>query len=145
MDDSTFVTHPIQSLSDEDVISILNELPRRPILADKDGLRLSLAGAQDKLPVVFDGARLRLLLDGTPSPHILKSPIQAVEDSMTYEANSCLAWGRLCSGAYVSYQQIFSLQAEPGPLLRNKIDVLEQPQPKSNHYATCPVTGHQHP
>jgi serine/threonine-protein kinase HipA len=58
MDDSTFVTHPIQSLSDEDVISILNELPRRPILADKDGLRLSLAGAQDKLPVVFDGARV---------------------------------------------------------------------------------------
>ena len=91
MDDSNFVTHPIQSLSDEDVISILNELPRRPMLAGKDGLRLSLAGAQDKLPVVFDGARLGLLLDGTPSPHILKSPIQAVEDSMTYEANSCLA------------------------------------------------------
>ena len=58
MDYSTFATDPIQSLSDEDVVAILNELPRRPMLAGKDGLRLSLAGAQDKLPVVFDGARV---------------------------------------------------------------------------------------
>ena len=58
MDDSTFVKDPIQSLSDEDVVATLNELPRRPMLADKDGLRLSPAGAQDKLPVVFDGARV---------------------------------------------------------------------------------------
>ena len=58
MDDSTFAKDPIQSLSDEEVVAILNELPRRPMLAGKDGLRLSLAGAQDKLPVVFDGARV---------------------------------------------------------------------------------------
>ena len=48
----------VQWLSDEEVVAILDELPRRPMLAGKDGLRLSLAGAQDKLPVVFDGARI---------------------------------------------------------------------------------------
>ena len=90
MDYSTFAKDPIQSLSDEEVVAILHELPRRPMLAGKDGLRLSPAGAQDKLPVVFDGARLGLLLDGTPSPHILKSPIQAVEDSMINE-RFCMA------------------------------------------------------
>ena len=58
MDYSTFAKDPIQSLSNEEVVAILNELPRRPMLAGKDGLRLSLAGAQDKLPVVFDGARV---------------------------------------------------------------------------------------
>jgi serine/threonine-protein kinase HipA len=37
------------------------------MLAGKDGLRLSLAGAQDKLPVVFDGDRIGLPRNGTPS------------------------------------------------------------------------------
>lgn len=75
----------VQWLSDEEVIAILDELPRRPMLAGKDGLRLSLAGAQDKLPVVFDGDRIGLPRDGAPSSHILKPAIHAVEDSVTNE------------------------------------------------------------
>lgn len=80
----------IQWLSDEEVVAILDELPRRPMLAGKDGLRLSLAGAQDKLPVVFDGNRLGLPRNGTPSSHILKPPIHAVEDSVINEG-FCMA------------------------------------------------------
>lgn len=80
----------VQWLSDEDVVALLDELPRRPMLAGKDGLRLSLAGAQDKLPVVFDGERLGLPRNGTPSSHILKPPIHAVEDSVINEG-FCMA------------------------------------------------------
>lgn len=80
----------VQWLSDEEVIAILDELPRRPMLAGKDGLRLSLAGAQDKLPVVFDGARIGLPLNGTPSSHILKPAIHAVENSVINEG-FCMA------------------------------------------------------
>ena len=80
----------VQWLSDEEVVAILDELPRRPMLAGKDGLRLSLAGAQDKLPVVFDGNRLGLPRHGTPSSHILKPPIRAVEDSVINEG-FCMA------------------------------------------------------
>ena len=80
----------VQWLSDEEVIAILDELPRRPMLAGKDGLRLSLAGAQDKLPVVCDGDRIGLPRDGAPSSHILKPAIYAVEDSVTNEG-FCLA------------------------------------------------------
>ena len=80
----------IQWLSDEEVVAILDELPHRPMLAGKDGLRLSLAGAQDKLPVVFDGARLGLPRNGTPSSHILKPAIDDVEDSVTNEG-FCMA------------------------------------------------------
>jgi len=80
----------IEWLSDEEVIAILDELPRRPMLAGKDGLRLSLAGAQDKLPVVVEGDRIGLPLNGTPSSHILKPAILAVEDSVTNEG-FCLA------------------------------------------------------
>lgn len=80
----------VQWLSDEEVIAMLDELPRRPMLAGKDGLRLSLAGAQDKLPVVVNGDRIGLPRNGTPSSHILKPPIHTVEDSVTNEG-FCLA------------------------------------------------------
>lgn len=60
------------------------------MLAGKDGVRLSLAGAQDKLPVVFDGKRFGLPINGTPSSHILKPPIRDVEDSVTNEG-FCMA------------------------------------------------------
>lgn len=80
----------IQWLSDKELVAILDELPNRPMLAGKDGLRLSLAGAQDKLPVVFDGARIGLPLGGAPSSHILKPPIHTVEDSVTNEG-FCMA------------------------------------------------------
>lgn len=80
----------VQWLSDEEVVAILEELPRRPMLAGGDGLRLSLAGAQDKLPVIFDGNRLGLPRNGTPSSHILKPPIGAVESSVVNEG-FCMA------------------------------------------------------
>ena len=84
------VAGDVQWLSDEEVVAILDELPRHPMLAGKDGLRLSLAGAQDKLPVVFDGHRIGLPRNGTPSSHILKPPIHAVEDSVINEG-FCMA------------------------------------------------------
>ncbi len=80
----------VQWLSDKEVAALLDELPNRPMLAGFDGLRLSLAGAQDKLPVVFDGVRIGLPRNGTPSSHILKSAIHAIEDSVINES-FCLA------------------------------------------------------
>ncbi len=80
----------IQWLSDDEVVALLDELPRRPMLAGNDGLRLSLAGAQDKLPVVFEGGRIGLPMNGTPSSHILKPAIPTIEDSVTNEA-FCMA------------------------------------------------------
>ena len=61
----------VQWLSEHELVAILEELPRRPMLIGREGIRLSLAGAQDKLPVVFDGHRIGLPLNGYPSTHIL--------------------------------------------------------------------------
>jgi len=80
----------VQWLSDEEVVALLDALPHRPLLAGKDGLRVSLAGAQDKMPVVFDGVRIGLPCKGTPSSHILKPAIRAIEDSVTNEG-FCMA------------------------------------------------------
>lgn len=80
----------VQWLSDDELVGILDQLPSRPMLVGQAGLRLSLAGAQDKLPVLFDGVRIGLPQFGTPSSHILKPTIAAVTDSVSNEA-FCLA------------------------------------------------------
>lgn len=82
--------HDVQWLSDEEIVAILDELPYRPMLAGRDGLRLSLAGAQDKLPVVFNGERIGLPKNRTPSSHILKPAIRTLSDTVTNEG-FCLA------------------------------------------------------
>jgi serine/threonine-protein kinase HipA len=61
-----------RELTEQELRRIVAELPRRPLLVGTDGLRLSLAGAQDKLPVVVHGDGIGLPLGGMPSTHILK-------------------------------------------------------------------------
>lgn len=77
------------------LLQVLDEMPLRPMRAGDDGLRLSLAGAQDKLPVVLDadGVRIGLPLNGSPSTHILKPPIAGVDGSVFNEAY-CMALAR---------------------------------------------------
>jgi serine/threonine-protein kinase HipA len=53
---------------------LLRELPQRPLAADpKEGIRLSLAGAQPKLPVILDEDEVGLPLNAAAaSTHIIK-------------------------------------------------------------------------
>ncbi len=62
----------LRELSDGELQKIVTELPGRPLMAGAEGLRLSLAGAQDKLPVVVRDGRVALPLGDTPSTHIIK-------------------------------------------------------------------------
>ena len=62
-------------LSDVDLVQLLDHLPMRPMLAGEDGLRLSLAGAQSKLPVLVIDGQIALPAPGQPTSHILKPPI----------------------------------------------------------------------
>lgn len=59
-------------ISDDRLKELLDEMRRRPLLVAEDGLRLSLAGAQNKLPVHYDGHQLHLPRGSAPSSHILK-------------------------------------------------------------------------
>ena len=80
----------VEWLEPTQLITLLAELPHRPMLAQREGLRLSLAGAQDKLPVVVEGQRFGLPKGSAASTHILKPAIAAVDDSVTNEA-FCMA------------------------------------------------------
>ena len=62
-------------LDDGALLSLIDTLPRRPLLA-VSRLRLSLAGDQDKLPVVVNAEfEIGLPNNGMPSTHILKKAI----------------------------------------------------------------------
>ena len=61
-----------RDLSDDDLISMLKTLPRRPLLAGEEDVRLSLAGAQDKVAVKVSGSQISIPLENAPSTHILK-------------------------------------------------------------------------
>jgi serine/threonine-protein kinase HipA len=62
-------------LNDDDLVQLLDYLPMRPMLVGEDGLRLSLAGAQSKLPVLMIDGQIALPAPGQPTSHILKPPI----------------------------------------------------------------------
>jgi serine/threonine-protein kinase HipA len=75
-----------RKLSTEELAQILRELPTRPLLAGEAGVRLSLAGAQDKLPVRIEDADVSLPLGGAPSTHILKPAVARFEGVVFNEA-----------------------------------------------------------
>lgn len=80
----------VRWLDEVELLRLLDEMPKRPMLAGEEGLRLSLAGAQDKLPVVAEGNRIGLPLFNSPSSHILKPAIVGVEGSV-FNEGFCLA------------------------------------------------------
>jgi len=102
--------HPIEAhesgsiewLDEDRLHEVLERLPKRPLLAGEPGLRLSLAGAQEKLPVVtrelpskaglneFD---IGLPKNNIPSSSILKPEIAGLDGSVYNEA-FCLALAR---------------------------------------------------
>ena len=65
---------------------LLFGLPGRPLMAGEAGVRLSLAGVQDKLAVRIMDGKVYLPLDGSPSSHILKPAIKEYPDVVQNEA-----------------------------------------------------------
>jgi serine/threonine-protein kinase HipA len=75
-----------RKLTDDELLEILTLLPRRPLMAGEEGIRLSLAGAQDKIAVHVSGENISVPLGGAPSTHILKPAIERFEGLVFNEA-----------------------------------------------------------
>lgn len=75
----------IEVLDDQSLKEILDLLKRRPLLAGDDGLRLSLAGAQDKIAVGMVDGKIALVRGNSPTTHILKPVIESIKDSVHNE------------------------------------------------------------
>ena len=72
-------------LSAEDLATIIKELPKRPFLAGEKGIRLSLAGAQKKLPIYYDEQVFHLSMGSAPSNAIIKLPIEDLDSTVENE------------------------------------------------------------
>lgn len=75
-----------RKLSPPELADIIKKLPRRPLLAGENGIRLSLAGAQDKIAVHVLSGQISIPLNGAPSTHILKPAIERFEGVVFNEA-----------------------------------------------------------
>lgn len=80
-------------LDTQAVSNILKTMIQKPMLAGEDGIRLSLAGAQDKLAVAVIDNHLAIPLGGAPSTHILK-PVNRDFPSLIQNENFCLRLAR---------------------------------------------------
>lgn len=73
-------------VSDAALAEELSNLPAHPLLAGDEGIRLSLAGAQNKLPVYWDNNGYSIPEGSSPSTHILKTAIPQLKNSVVNEA-----------------------------------------------------------
>lgn len=86
-------SQPPRWLEGDGLERLLDELPSRPLLVglgEDEGIRLSLAGTRDKLPVLWEGDRIGIARGNPPSTHIIKKPITELRDMVANEAY-CLA------------------------------------------------------
>jgi serine/threonine-protein kinase HipA len=79
-----------RQLTLDELNTIIGELPQRPLLAGEKGIRLSLAGAQKKLPVFFDEKNYYLGYGTAPSNYIIKPAIENLDSTVENEA-FCMA------------------------------------------------------
>ncbi|MFK8058203.1 MAG: type II toxin-antitoxin system HipA family toxin [Saprospiraceae bacterium] len=79
-----------RDINDDELYTILEELPRRPLMAGTEEVRLSLAGAQDKIAVRYEDGKISIPLGGAPSTHILK-PVIKDYDGLVFNEAFCMA------------------------------------------------------
>jgi serine/threonine-protein kinase HipA len=74
-------------LSEAELAAAIRRLPEKPLLVGEEGIHMSLAGAQDKLPVVrYPDGGIGLALDGAPTTHILKPANKHFNNAVENEA-----------------------------------------------------------
>lgn len=83
-----------EPLDEGELAALIERLPAAPMLAGEGGARLSLAGAQSKLPVVLTkGGRIAVPRPGEPSTHLIKPEPERFAGLAANEA-FCLALAR---------------------------------------------------
>lgn len=74
-----------REIDNQELKKIILDLPKRPLFTDIDGLRLSLAGVQDKAALCYKDGRFIIPHGSCPTTHIVKTPIPNVDGSIFNE------------------------------------------------------------
>lgn len=72
-------------ITDEELVDYIKELPQKPLFIGIDGLRLSLAGAQDKAAICLIDDQVTIPQHGCPTTHILKPAIEQFAETVQNE------------------------------------------------------------
>ncbi len=83
-------------INEQQLFDLLAELRGNPLLGGRRDIRLSLAGAQDKLAVKLDNDKIVLVKNGGPTTHILKPGIKELDGTAENEA-FCMSLARRCN------------------------------------------------
>lgn len=78
-----------REIDTEELKEIILNLPKRPLFTDIDGLRLSLAGVQDKAALCYKNGRFIIPHGSCPTTHIVKTSIPNVKESI-FNEYACL-------------------------------------------------------
>lgn len=81
-------------ISETELAGHLRDLPKKPLFLGIEGLRLSLAGVQNKAAICMIDGQIALPLGGTPTTHILKPSVPGYENIALNEY-LCLTLARL--------------------------------------------------
>jgi len=74
-----------KALTDDALNQLVREMPQKPMLVGEGDIRLSLAGAQNKLPVFYEKGVVSLTKGHVPSSHILKPPMEHFPNTVENE------------------------------------------------------------
>jgi serine/threonine-protein kinase HipA len=72
-------------LQEKEADEILSSLDKRPLMAGEEGIRISGAGAQNKLMIAFVNDKIAIPTGSSLSTHIIKPAIKHLEDSVQNE------------------------------------------------------------
>ncbi|MCD7879245.1 MAG: type II toxin-antitoxin system HipA family toxin [Candidatus Gastranaerophilales bacterium] len=72
-------------LSDNELEKFISELPKKPLALSIDGMKLSLAGAQDKTAVILIDNKIAIPDKYVPTTHILKPQIKELQETVQNE------------------------------------------------------------
>ncbi len=75
-----------RALAEHELHALVELLPQRPLLANVEGVRQTLAGGQNKLAVAVMDGIVHACLGASASTHIVKAPIAGLLDTVDNEA-----------------------------------------------------------
>lgn len=85
-----------EKISQKQLEDYVRNIPQRPFIKADDKLRLSLAGAQEKLSLAFFNNQWYLPLNGVPSTHILKPTRDGGLESLAKNEYKCMLLAKEC-------------------------------------------------
>ena len=125
-------------LSDAELRNAIAVLPVHPLLAEADGLSVTLAGEFDKLPVSVEDGRVFLLLGGGLTTHIIKPAKPGLKESVMNEGYTMQLAARF--GLPVARSEL--LHGELTLLCVTRFDRTAAPSPATVHMEDiCQVMG----